>query len=365
VRTRGRAWSIALVLAAVGGGSAVAGSAAVPGAVPDQSNPVRSQPCRYTGWVPDTDGSWAGQTFTAGVSGLLTDVVLRLRGANNQISVAIVPVDAAGAPVAPSPLSSVTVPFAPTTSFADVGFSFPSPPRVEAGKQYAVLMSVPTETPTSFIVWQYDGGSSLRDPNGTPCADGVYSGGRAWANDPSPPGPDADFFFTTDVLPLRHVAVQKLGAGGGSVQDSSGAIACGATCLADFRAAQVVTFTATPDPSSRFAGWSGACSGVSPSCSLTISADATIGATFLKKLALLSVRRIGSGTVKSRPGSLDCGRKCSARLAPGIVTLTARPATGWRFARWQGACRGIKPTCRVTLAAGRSATVTATFARKL
>jgi hypothetical protein len=290
--------------------------------------------------------------------------VLRLRGTNNQIAVAIVPVDGAGAPVATSPMSSVTVPFTPTTVFGDVGFSFPSPPRVEAGKQYAVLISAPNETVTNFIVWQYDGGSSLRDPNGTPCADGVYAGGRAWANDPSPPGPDADFFFTTYVVPVRHITVQKLGAGGGSVQDGSGAIACGATCAADFTAGKVVTFTATPDASSTFAGWSGACTGASPSCSLTISADATVGAAFLKKLALLSVRRVGGGTVKSHPGSVNCGRKCSARLAPGVVTLTATPSTGWRFVRWQGACRGIKPTCRVTLAAGRSATVIVAFGKK-
>src|SRR3954451_20822860 len=84
-----------LLLAAT---AAYAGPALAPGAVADQSNAARPSPCRFTGWIPDDASSWAAQTFTAGKSGLLTDVVLVVRGHVSSISLAINPVDATGAP---------------------------------------------------------------------------------------------------------------------------------------------------------------------------------------------------------------------------------------------------------------------------
>ena len=44
-----------------------------------------------------------------------------------------------------------------------------------------------------------------------------------------------------------------------------------------------VTLTASPDASSTFAGWSGACSGTSPTCSLTMDANKTVTAAFNPK----------------------------------------------------------------------------------
>src|SRR6266516_8077715 len=71
-------------------------------------HPSRASACRYTGWVPDDAASWAAQTFTAGVSGSLTDVVMPLRIRTPVVVVAITPVGAGGRPVVSAPLASTS-----------------------------------------------------------------------------------------------------------------------------------------------------------------------------------------------------------------------------------------------------------------
>jgi len=71
----------------------------------------------------------------------------------------------------------------------------------------------------------------------------------------------------------------------------------------------------------------------------------------------LTVTVVGSGTV-SGPG-IACGPDCSENYLGGtVVTLTASPAAGWRFAGWSGACSGLN-ACQVTMDGAKS--VTATF----
>jgi subtilisin family serine protease len=73
------------------------------------------------------------------------------------------------------------------------------------------------------------------------------------------------------------VAVAKAGAGTGTVISTSSGINCGATCNGQFPQGSTVNLTATPDPGSVFAGWSGDCTGTGP-CSLT--QNGTVTATF-------------------------------------------------------------------------------------
>src|SRR5438046_255433 len=70
---------------------------------------------------------------------------------------------------------------------------------------------------------------------------------------------------------------------------------------------------------------------------------------------------IGSGTVTSSDGGINCGATCSAAYNTGtVVTLTATPAGGSMFSRWSGCDAVSGTTCSVTMSAARS--VTATFA---
>ena len=68
----------------------------------------------------------------------------------------------------------------------------------------------------------------------------------------------------------------------GTVTSTPSGINCGATCAAKFGAGNTVTLTATPPPGLAFVGWGGACSGASPSCTLTLNADTKVQASFTK-----------------------------------------------------------------------------------
>ena len=71
----------------------------------------------------------------------------------------------------------------------------------------------------------------------------------------------------------------------------------------------------------------------------------------------VAIQRTGSarGTVRlTSPTTFECAQSCSLQLDLGLsATLVARPAAGFRFAGWRGACSGTAP-CVVTLEAARS-----------
>jgi hypothetical protein len=79
------------------------------------------------------------------------------------------------------------------------------------------------------------------------------------------------------------LAVTRQGTGTGLVSASLAGLSCGAACEASFAAGSAVTLTASPDPGSVFAGWSGDCSG-SGSCQLTMGAARSASATFAPNL---------------------------------------------------------------------------------
>jgi len=81
------------------------------------------------------------------------------------------------------------------------------------------------------------------------------------------------------------LTVNKAGTGTGTVTSAPAGINCGADCTEDYDVDTAVTLTATPDAGSRFAGWSGDCSGVDEedeehTTTVTMDADKTCTATF-------------------------------------------------------------------------------------
>lgn len=74
----------------------------------------------------------------------------------------------------------------------------------------------------------------------------------------------------------------------------------------------------------------------------------------------LTVTLDGAGVVRSSPGGIDCGAKCTAQLeAQTAVTLTPTPDAGQAFVGWSGDCAGDAP-CQLTMDGPKS--VTASFA---
>ena len=88
------------------------------------------------------------------------------------------------------------------------------------------------------------------------------------------------FEFGAEPRPLLTVTTEEL-AGSGTVSSSPAGIACGTACDARFDRNTTVTLTATPASGSVFGGWSGGgCSGTGP-CTVTMSSDQTVTATFV------------------------------------------------------------------------------------
>jgi DNA-binding beta-propeller fold protein YncE len=128
-----------------------------------------------------------------------------------------------------------------------------------------------------------DNSAAPRDPAGTQGRVYVTSGNTEPA---AIYGYHADAATTEPFLPgifagpLYALSVSMEGAGGGSVLSSLREEPCVDSCQESVRAGTHVTLTAKPDGSSSFVGWSGACSGGDPSCSLADEGDVAARARF-------------------------------------------------------------------------------------
>ena len=90
---------------------------------------------------------------------------------------------------------------------------------------------------------------------------------------------------TTPPTQRFTLTVSKSGyqTGKATVTSNPAGINCGNTCAATFNGGTGVTLTAVPFSNSVFAGWSGACSGTSPTCAVTMDASKGVAATFKRK----------------------------------------------------------------------------------
>jgi hypothetical protein len=131
----------------------------------------------------------------------------------------------------------------------------------------------------------------------------------------------------------RHVLAVSNPTGGGTVISNTGGINCGAICSATLLHATPVVLTATPNPGFAFAGFGGACTGLT--CSLTVDANKTVDANFssfrLAKKAGLN-RKKGTAVLAvtvGGPGQLTLigkktKRQSKAAAGPGKVKLLVK-----------------------------------------
>ncbi len=82
------------------------------------------------------------------------------------------------------------------------------------------------------------------------------------------------------VNPPKTLTVTKGGDGTGTVTSDPVGIDCGSTCTDSFDADSSVTLTAAPADGSSFTGWTGACTGAESTCTVTMSEDKAVTATF-------------------------------------------------------------------------------------
>lgn len=92
---------------------------------------------------------------------------------------------------------------------------------------------------------------------------------------------DASWGVATAAPPTATLTVWRRGKG--TVASSPAGISCGPDCTEAYPVGQGVTLTAKAKPGWRFAKWQGACAGQSRVCTLTMTADRTTGATFVRR----------------------------------------------------------------------------------
>jgi L,D-peptidoglycan transpeptidase YkuD (ErfK/YbiS/YcfS/YnhG family) len=102
------------------------------------------------------------------------------------------------------------------------------------------------------------------------------------ATEPAAPGANGD--TTTPVAGSMALTVSIEGTG--QVVSQPAGIACPGQCTARFLAGTTVTLVSTPAEGWRLDAWRGACAGGAASCSVTLSADATVTSA----MALLDAR---------------------------------------------------------------------------
>lgn len=164
----------------------------------------------------------------------------------------------------------------------------------------------------------------------------------------SPKVVQADFLATEWPLDLA-----KSGNGSGEIEINPDDGYCGDACTRYFAVGESVTLTVVPtdsgDSLSRFAGWSGACSGTATSCTLTMNQAKSVGFRFvLIRPISVSTAGTGTGTITSSPTGISCGTECDTTMDFGSdVALTASPNADSRFVEWSsGPCgSSTEPVC--------------------
>lgn len=165
---------------------------------------------------------------------------------------------------------------------------------------------------------------------------------------------------TATFAPPNTIYALAVAAAGGTVTSDVPGIDCGTSCVGGYGAGVPVTLTPSTSP----VVWGGACSG-SGACVVPMTraraVTASIGGVALGQ-SPVAVSVTGQGTVSSTPVGIQCGTVCGGSFArASTLTLTAAPASGEVFAGWEGSCRGVSPTCRISL--NGATAVIATFVK--
>lgn len=114
-----------------------------------------------------------------------------------------------------------------------------------------------------------------------------------------------------------------------------------------------VTLVATPAAGYRFDHWGGNASGVSNTVEITMNAQITVTAYFVRLYDLsVLTSPVGGGSINISSGTYDAGTG---------VTLVATPAIGYQFAHWEGDASGTSGNTVITMDGDK--TVVAVFSK--
>jgi hypothetical protein len=174
-------------------------------------------------------------------------------------------------------------------------------------------------------------------------------------------------FFDTQDSPWlvqldRQVPFTISISGPGAVAANVPGLQCGQSCTTTWNAETQLELTATPGAGAKLVRWGGTCGGAA-TCNITVAQSGSVSALFAPLVYRLTVGVTGRGAVRTSRSGITCRPRCSA-VFPSYVPLqlTAKPAKGWRFRSWTGACRGTRLACTVPMTAATKAR--AVFSRR-
>lgn len=165
--------------------------------------------------------------------------------------------------------------------------------------------------------------------------------------DASYPDAPGTFALSVHVVGVGHVRASALG------------LDCTDDCRIPVPMGATIALVATGDASHTFSAWGGDCasSGTETTCSLAMSADRDVTATFVGAMTTLEISVSGGGLVTSTDAAIDCGAghtQCSVELPIGThVALHAAASAPEVFGAWSGTsvCTDVgSPDCAFDLA---------------
>lgn len=138
--------------------------------------------------------------------------------------------------------------------------------------------------------------------------------------------------ITAFFSPARELSVSKAGTGSGEVTSAPEGIDCGEVCAHGFADGDTVTLEAVPGPGSTFLGWSGCDEVIADECSVTLSEDRAVTATFgVERISHergVTLELTGHLVAAGRVSVPDGFEGCSAGIL--VKVQRRRPGTtGW------------------------------------
>ncbi|MBK8045924.1 MAG: hypothetical protein IPK16_01570 [Anaerolineales bacterium] len=149
-------------------------------------------------------------------------------------------------------------------------------------------------------------------------------------------------------------SVSRTGIGDGKVTAEAPGIDCGFDCAEDYPIGTTITLSATAFAGSLFSGWNGACTGATPTCTITLNSAHAVTAIFQPRMQYRLTTQVAGGapgSVKVDPPGIISTGVYTGDFAHGTrITLTATPAPDSAFWAWYYGCtNSTASTCSFTM----------------
>ncbi|MEW6990620.1 hypothetical protein AADZ91_08005 [Colwelliaceae bacterium 6441] len=170
----------------------------------------------------------------------------------------------------------------------------------------------------------------------------------------------ANFTPKTAVI-TKELAINFEGSGLGKVSALELVQECTSSCILDVPIGTSIELTAESNSSDDyFAGWGGACSGIS-TCIVDMGSDNEVIAKFFPKPQYqLTLNANNGGEIKINESNIQCSSQCQYQVSQGdTLSFTPISSEGYEFDHWGGDCQGS--TCTITI--DKDSTISAFFSK--